>query len=154
MVKAAAVLHGDSNVEGVVYFIQETEDSPTTIEYEITGLDPNSERGLSIHTFGDLTNGPRSAGPHFNPYGKTHGAPGDENRHVGDLGNVLTAADGVAKGTITDDVVALIGPNSVLGRMIVIHAGTDDLGRGGHADSLTTGNAGGRLAGGVIGISQ
>ncbi|WP_433600478.1 hypothetical protein ACQPXH_01010 [Nocardia sp. CA-135953] len=31
----------------------------------------------------------------------------------------------------------------MLGRSIVIHAGTDDLGRGVHADSLTTGNSGG-----------
>lgn len=90
MVKAVAVLSGDSNVSGVVIFIQESESSPTTIEYEISGNDANAQRGLAIHTFGDLTNGLTSAGPHFNPYGKTHGAPSDENRHVGDLGNVAT----------------------------------------------------------------
>ncbi|KAF3247744.1 Superoxide dismutase [Cu-Zn] [Orbilia oligospora] len=89
-----------------------------------------------------------------NPFGKTHGAPSDENRHVGDLGNITTDGSGVAKGTITDSQVSLIGPNSILGRTVVVHAGTDDLGKGGHADSLTTGNAGGRPACGVIGISQ
>ncbi|GGL46963.1 superoxide dismutase family protein [Nocardia jinanensis] len=154
MVKAVAVLRGDSNVEGIVTFEQETEDGPTTITYEISGNDAHALRGFAIHTFGDTTNGCTSCGPHFNPFGKNHGAPEDENRHVGDLGNLKTDANGRANGTITDKKVKVIGPNSVLGRTIVIHAGTDDLGRGGHSDSLTTGNAGGRPACGVIGISQ
>ena len=47
----------------------------------------------------------------------------------------------------------LHGEHSVVGRSCVTHAGVDDLGQGGHELSSTTGNAGGRLACGVIGLS-
>ena len=55
---------------------------------------------------------------------------------------------------ISDSLVSLIGVNSVIGRAFVVHADEDDLGKGGHSDSLTTGHAGGRLACGVIGIAK
>ena len=50
--------------------------------------------------------------------------------------------------------VPLSGEHSVVGRAIVVHAGEDDHGQGGHNDSKTTGHAGGRLACGVIGLSK
>lgn len=111
-------------------------------------------RGFHIHAFGDNTNGCTSAGPHFNPFGKEHGAPEDDNRHVGDLGNISTDANGVAKGTKQDTLVKLIGANSIIGRSVVVHGGQDDLGRGGNAESKKTGNAGPRPACGVIGTSE
>ncbi|KAJ4410620.1 Superoxide dismutase [Cu-Zn] [Neurospora sp. IMI 360204] len=154
MVKAVAVLRGDSNVKGTVIFEQESESAPTTITYDISGNDPNAKRGFHIHTFGDNTNGCTSAGPHFNPRGTTHGDRTAEVRHVGDLGNLETDAQGNAKGFVTDNLVKLIGPESVIGRTVVVHAGTDDLGKGGNEESLKTGNAGPRPACGVIGISQ
>ena len=142
-------------MSGTVEFSQSDESSPVTINYNITGNDASAERGFHIHQFGDNTNGCTSAGPHFNPLGKKHGGPdaGDE-RHAGDLGNVKTDADGVAKGTITDRHLKLIGPESIIGRTVVIHAGTDDLGQGGNDESAKTGNAGGRNACGVIGLTQ
>ena len=99
-----------------------------------------------------MTNGCTSAGPHFNPHGKTHGAMEDEERHVGDLGNVSAGEDGVAKFDFTDKLVKLNGPLSVIGRTMVVHADQDDLGKGGVELSKTTGNAGARIACGVIGI--
>ncbi|KIW04627.1 superoxide dismutase [Cu-Zn] [Verruconis gallopava] len=154
MVKAVAVLRGDSTVKGTVTFTQESEDAPTTISWDISGHDANAERGMHVHAFGDNTNGCTSAGPHFNPFNKDHGAPTDEERHVGDLGNIKTDGQGNSKGTMTDKLVKLIGPESVIGRTVVVHGGTDDLGKGGHPDSKKTGNAGGRPACGVIGISS
>ncbi|KAI9822185.1 MAG: Superoxide dismutase [Cu-Zn] [Phylliscum demangeonii] len=153
MAKAVAVLRGDSKVSGTVIFEQASEDALTQIHFDIKGNDANAQRGMHIHQFGDNTNGCTSAGPHFNPYQKTHGAPDDEERHVGDLGNILTDQDGNACGTIVDKLIKLIGPESVLGRTVVVHAGTDDLGRGVTEESKKTGNAGPRPACGVIGIA-
>ena len=97
-----------------------------------------------------------------NPHGKTHGAPTDEIRHVGDLGNFKTDAQGNGKGSTTDKLIKLIGPESVIGvcqlfillwavltssqRTVVVHSGTDDLGQGGNEESKKTGNAGTRPA--------
>lgn len=50
-----------------------------------------------------------------NPFGKGHGGPQDSDRHVGDLGNIKTDAQGNAKGSMTDSQVKLIGEQSVLG---------------------------------------
>ena len=80
---------------------------------------------------------------------KSHGAPEDEIRHVGDLGNIQSDADGKATIDITDRMVKLCGRYSVIGRAVVIHELADDLGKGG-GDSKKTGNAGGRAGCGVI----
>ena len=55
---------------------------------------------------------------------------------------------------IVDGQISLTGANSILGRSLVVHADPDDLGQGGHELSKTTGNAGGRLACGVIGTAK
>ncbi|KAL8149203.1 hypothetical protein AgCh_006275 [Apium graveolens] len=81
----------------------------------------------------------KTAGPHFNPEGFTHGAPEDEVRHAGDLGNFIANADVILEWELS-------GPNAVIGRALVVHELEDDLRKGGHELSLSTGNAGGRLA--------
>ena len=50
-----------------------------------------------------------------NPHGKTHGNRTDDTRHVGDLGNIETDGQGNAKGSVTDSLIKLIGPQSVIG---------------------------------------
>ncbi|KAL7010196.1 SOD-1 superoxide dismutase (Cu-Zn) [Cystobasidiomycetes sp. EMM_F5] len=88
------------------------------------------------------------------PTGSKHGAPDAAERHVGDLGNVKTDGSGVAHLNITDKHLSLFGKNSIIGRTVVIHAGTDDLGKGDNEETFKTGNAGGRNACGVIGFAQ
>jgi len=63
------------------------------------------------------------------------------------------ADDGSCAVHIEDSLVKLIGPHSIIGRSLVAFAGEDDFGRGGSDLSLTTGNAGPRVAGGVVGIA-
>ena len=82
---------------------------------------------------------------------RDHGGPLSDIRHVGDLGNIEADATGAAVVRISDRHVTLVGPNSAIGRAIVVHATADDLGLGGDAGSVTTGNAGGRVGCGVIG---
>ena len=130
-------------------------DGPVSVTAEISGLAPGLH-GFHVHQFGDNTDGCTSAGPHYNPDGVDHGAPEDPkgSRHAGDLGNVEANADGVAKFDVKDSLISLNGERSILGRTMVIHADIDDLGKGGHELSKKTGNAGGRLACGVIGFSK
>jgi superoxide dismutase, Cu-Zn family len=87
---------------------------------------------------------------------KTHGAPEDsiDQRMMGDLGNILVDETGKANVDLTIDKLTLLGPHSVLGRSMVIYAGEDDQGRGGHENSLINGNPGPRIAAGVIGLAM
>uniref|UniRef100_A0A076G467 Superoxide dismutase [Cu-Zn] n=1 Tax=Tenebrio molitor TaxID=7067 RepID=A0A076G467_TENMO len=149
--KAVCVLNGE--LKGTIFFTQESRKSPVQVTGEVTGLKKGSH-GFHIHEFGDNTNGCISAGAHFNPHGKDHGGPTHDVRHVGDLGNVEAGGDGVAKVHITDKLISLEGEHSIIGRTLVVHADPDDLGQGGHELSKTTGNAGARLACGVVGITK
>lgn len=149
---------------GTITFTQ-ISDTQCRIEYEIKGLTPG-KHGFHIHEKSDFTDGCNSAGPHFNPYKKTHGAPGDEERHAGDLGNIEPDANGVAKGVITDRLIKIVGPPefSVLDRSVMVHADPDDLGTGDNSQpgpppvngkaSKATGNAGARIACGKIELQQ
>ncbi|KAF3454381.1 hypothetical protein FNV43_RR04828 [Rhamnella rubrinervis] len=148
MVKAVAVLGSSEGVSGTIFFAQEGDDS-TTVTGNVSGLRPGLH-GFHVHALGDTTNGCMSTGPHFNPAGKEHGAPTDENRHAGDLGNITAGDDGKATFCITDKQIPLSGPYSIIGRAVVVHADPDDLGRGNHELSKTTGNAGGRVACGKL----
>ena len=148
---AVCIIKGDANVTGTIHFEQKGD--TLQVNGEVKGLAPG-QHGFHVHEFGDTTNGCTSTGAHFNPTGRTHGAPTAEERHVGDLGNVVADANGVAKFQLTDKIASLAGSNSILGRALVVHADQDDLGQGGHELSKTTGNAGARVGCGVIGITK
>ena len=69
-----------------------------------------------------MIEGCKTAGPHYNPHGKTHGGPKSEIRHVGDMGNVEANADGIAHYELEDHEIFLYGEFSVIGRSCVVHA--------------------------------
>lgn len=147
--KATAVLSPtDGNqTAGVVTFTQT--DQGVRVEATVTGLDAESRHGFHIHQFGDCrAPDGTSAGGHYNPEDVEHGAPTADIRHVGDLGNLPANAQGTAEVDFIDTHVQLNGANSVLGRGIIVHAGTDDF------QSQPTGAAGSRLTCGVIGVAN
>lgn len=144
-----AVLHPTEGNEttGVVSFTVDGND--VRVAATIEGLDPESRHGFHIHQYGDCTaSDGTSAGGHFNPAQQPHAGPNAAQRHVGDLGNLESNADGVAELDYSDSVIDLGGTNSILGRGVVVHAGEDDM------ESQPTGDAGSRLACGVIGVAQ
>lgn len=154
VIRAVCVLKGET-VGGTLKFTQEGAGKPVTVTGTVNNLEPGLH-GFHIHEFGDNTNGCISAGAHFNPSGSNHGGPTDpaDKRHAGDLGNVEAGEDRTANVNITDSLISLTGEQSIIGRSLVVHADPDDLGKGGHDDSLTTGHAGARSACGVIGITN
>ncbi|CDQ85472.1 unnamed protein product [Oncorhynchus mykiss] len=86
-------------------------------------------------------------GEHYNPYGRQHGASQDPDRHVGDLWNVVVGPDGRASFRPKDPQLKVW---DVIGRSLVVDAGEDDLGRGGHPLSKLTRNSRQRLSCGII----
>lgn len=144
-----AVLHPTDGNEtsGTVTFTREGDQ--VRVSATIEGLSPESRHGFHIHQFGDCTavDG-TSAGGHFNPAEHPHAGPNADQRHVGDLGNLDSNADGVAQLDYLDSVIDLEGAASILGRGVIVHAGEDDM------QTQPTGAAGSRLACGVIGVAQ
>ena len=150
---AIAVFNNDVN--GVVRFTEDLEHKQIRIDLNLKGLNKNSLHGFHVHEAGDLTDKCTSMCAHFNPYGNTHGCPGQRERHVGDLGNIKTNANGEAKYTFYDNIIKLRGSKcNIIGRGLIIHQDEDDCGKGGNAESKKTGNAGKRIACAVIGYSK
>jgi len=108
--------------------------------------------GFHVHQKGLLGNKCRDAGGHFNPHKKDHAGPKDNHRHAGDLGNVVADKSGKVHIKIFDSHISLDPHHKAyIGkRTFIIHEKPDDLGRGGDAESLVTGNAGARLSCGIV----
>lgn len=135
--KGVCVLEGSSNVSGTVYFEKAVsgkrqlflcccayhiffqDGGKTRVTGKITGLKPG-KHGFHIHQFGDYSGGCVSAGSHFNPHKKQHGGPTDDNRHAGDLGNVIANDAGEVTLDIVDGQIPLEGENSIIGRSVVV----------------------------------
>ena len=146
--KAIAVLHPTkgSNVEGTVTFTKSGNE--VKIVAEVTGLTPG-KHGFHIHEFGDCSSPDgMAAGGHFNPTNNPHAGHDAERRHEGDMGNVEADSAGKAHLELTDNMMKMSGEKSIIGRSLIVHEKVDDL------KTQPTGNSGGRVACGVIGIAK
>ena len=136
-----------SKTAGTITFTQEGQS--VRVKGNVRNLMPNSKHAIHIHQYGD----PRgsdgtAAGGHYNPEGHEHALPDKAMRHAGDLGNLEANEQGVARINLVVDNITLMGPkNPIVGRGVVVHEKADDGGQ-------PTGNAGGRIAVGVIGIGN
>ncbi|MEQ8848312.1 superoxide dismutase family protein [Botrimarina sp.] len=140
-----AVLHSKAKdgVDGTIHF--EQTDQGLRITGKVKGLEPG-KHGFHIHEYGDLSDPEaKSAGGHYNPDDSQHGGPDMADHHAGDLGNIEAGQDGVANVDMTAPWLKL---HFVVGRAMVVHGGEDDL------QSQPSGDAGPRVAAGVIGVAK
>ena len=146
--KAIAVLHPTkgNKVEGVVTFTKSGDQ--IKIVADVNGLTPG-KHGFHIHEFGDCSSPDgKAAGGHFNPTNNPHAGHDAADRHERDLGNLEADASGKAHLELTDNMMTMTGEKSIIGRAVIVHEKEDDL------KSQPVGNAGGRVACGVIGIAK
>ncbi|HVR36630.1 MAG TPA: superoxide dismutase family protein [Methylomirabilota bacterium] len=144
-----AVLHSTegNQARGTVRFTQEGDKVKVTAD--VRGLTPNQKHAIHVHEFGDCSAADgTSAGGHYNPEGHDHALPTQGTRHAGDLGNLTANNNGRARYEIVVDNITLAGlKNPIIGRSVIVHAQADDGGQ-------PVGNAGARIACGVIGIGK
>ena len=136
----------DAGVDLVEHYFEQVGNKVRVVVF-VQGLKPGQEHGLHIHEKGDCSSGDgMSAGGHFNPHGKPHGHPSSAERHAGDLPALKANKEGRANVQVeVDGLTVAPGPASVIGRAVIVHADPDDY------KTQPTGNAGARLACGVIG---
>lgn len=143
------------DLKGSVYFRQKPK-QPLQVSVDLSGLNvdhasPGGQKhhhmhGMHGHEFGDVSNDCNNQGGHFNPTKTAHGGHDAAERHPGDFGNIHVDEFGFSSTTFNDTLATLIGPHSLLGRGVVLHAGPDDLGMEDTEASKKTGNAGARIA--------
>ena len=147
--KATAKLSGKAGtkVSGVVTFSEHA--GTVTVDAHLTGV-AAGKHGFHIHEKGDCGDVDfKNAGGHFNPTGAQHGAPGEAQHHAGDLGNIDIDANGHGTLQISSAMLTVTdGPNSVVGKAVIVHEKADDL------KTQPTGDAGARVACGVVKADQ
>ncbi len=136
----------NNSASGEVTFTQEADGVRVSGTFSGVPFKPgDAKHGFHVHEKGDCSApDAMSAGGHFNPAGKHHGAPDAADRHAGDMGNFDVDAYNNGRINYVDKTMTLSGPNTIIGRSVIIHEKVDDF------TTQPTGNSGARLACGVI----
>ena len=113
---------GGGDVEGTVTFTQMGD--RVHVSADITGLSPGLH-GFHVHEGTSCV----EPGGHYNPAGSPHSSPNRSAtmRHVGDLGNLVADESGRALYSSHDHVLTLSGTQSIVGRVVIVHAGRDEI---------------------------
>jgi superoxide dismutase, Cu-Zn family len=137
----------DSNVSGTAVFTEEN--GTVSMLATLTGLEPGIH-AIHVHQSSDCSSPDgKSTGGHWNPTNEPHGKWGAEaGYHKGDIGNFTADENGHATINFSTNEWC-IGcedeTKNILGKAIIVHAGTDDF------TTQPTGDAGGRVScGGII----
>lgn len=132
-----------STSRGTVH-MQELADGSVEVQVDLTGVPPGVH-GFHVHERGDCGDSGNAAGGHFNPTSAPHAAPAAASHHAGDFGNVTAGANGEVHTKFTTRSITVgEGSRSAVGKAVILHANPDDL------TTQPTGNAGGRIACGVV----
>jgi Cu-Zn family superoxide dismutase len=139
---------------GVVHLNEK--DGGVLVRAVVHGL-PAGFHGFHVHAVGQCTPPFTSAGGHFNPTSTTHGD------HAGDMPSLLVNADGTGELRFMTDRFTVADLFDADGSAIIVHAGRDNFANiptryhshtedvfGPDSATLATGDAGGRLACGVV----
>lgn len=131
-----------SGVSGIVVF--SGGGSSVDVHVTATGLLPGSIHGFHVHDIGNCASADfMSAGDHFNPTHKPHGAQ-DKPHHAGDMPSLLADPGGKIDTRFTLEGVTLGGVDGFVGHSVILHASADNF------DAQPSGNSGARIACGVI----
>jgi Cu-Zn family superoxide dismutase len=145
----AVLMAADGTEKGKAQIVQKADGLHVTVW--VKGL-PAGTHAAHVHTIGTCTAPDfASAGGHWNPMAKQHGKDNPMGMHMGDMPNIILKTNGAGKldfviagGTLTDGSMPLLDAD---GAAVVIHASPDDM------KTDPTGNAGGRIACGVLKLS-
>lgn len=152
MDQAVAVFQ-QSNIQGDVLFSNTAKGVRVKVKFSRL---PPGDHGFHIHRAGDLRGeGCKGACEHYHAGDSpaNHGGPPGSRgqRHTGDLGNIAMPKSGIYENTF---YLKGITVTDLYGRSVIVHADPDDLGKGGHEDSLTTGHSGARIGCAIIGRAK
>ena len=148
--KATATLESKSgsSVKGTASFTQHGKN--VVMKISVSGLTPGSH-AVHLHEKGDCSAADAaSAGGHWNPSSEAHGRWGHTPFHHGDIGNLVAGENGKAELKLETPLWTIgdANPSDVVGHAVVVHANVDDF------TTQPTGNAGGRVACGVIQLDR
>jgi superoxide dismutase, Cu-Zn family len=118
----------------------------TQLTASISGAPPSAMLGFHIHMNAACGADGMEAGGHWNPEMVDHGQWESSPHHLGDLGNLETDASGAASFQLATDAwsIGSGASDDIVNHAVVVHAMADDF------TTQPTGNAGGRIACGVI----